>query len=295
MGFHRRRACLLVGAIAGLSGIVNLGQVSAAAQSAPSENPGRGMVWADLIPGRPEHRCLGGFEIRGKADHVLGCTHGPDPAPSGIDPRVAMDVGDLASDAAALPAPAPGPGTNNDGIACAGDGTSGYRVEAIYAIAGPTSSHPDRYSQVAPLIRSSFAPFVEWQYRTSGENGAEAHLPFVTAADSTGCSLIVRHEALTSTADDSFSNTIAELQARGYNRADRRYMVWMDANILCGIGQVYRDSQPGQANTNKRVLHGVRTGRRRLLGVWRGPRAHAQPRRGAARCAPRHRQLLLLG
>lgn len=217
-----------------------------AAPATPPENRARGLVWDGLVAGRQENHCLGGFEIRGRANDVLGCTHGPDPAPVGVDVRAPVATATLAGTAAALPAPAPGPGTNGNGIACTGDGTSGYRVEAIYATAGGT----DRYASVAPMIQASYAPFVEWQYGTSAaETGGEVHVPFVTTAG-TACSLVVRHEVLSATADDSFSNTISELKARGYNRTDRRYMVWMDSNILCGIGQVYRDSQSGQANAN---------------------------------------------
>lgn len=219
-----------------------------AAQATPPTDRARGLVFDGLAPGRAENRCLGLYEIRGRADEVLGCTHGPDPAPAGVDVRVPVETGTLAATAAALPMPAPGPGTNGDGIACTGDGTSGYRVEAIYATAGGT----DRYASIAPLIRSSYAPFVEWQYRTSAaETGGEVHVPFVTAPDSTtGCSVIVRHEVLSTTADDSFSNTMTELRARGYTRTDRRYMVWMDSNVLCGIGQLYSDSRAGQDNAN---------------------------------------------
>jgi hypothetical protein len=219
----------------------------AGAQATPPTDRARGMVWDGLAPGRAENRCLGGFDIRGRANDVLGCTHGPDPAPANVDVRVAVGTETLAGTAAALPAPAPGPGTNGNGIACTGDGTTGYRVEAIYATAGT-----DRYATVAPLIQTSYAPYVEWQYRMSAaETGGEVHVPFVTVPDGAGsCTLVVRKEVLSSTADDNFSNTISELKARGYNRADRRYMVWMDANVLCGIGQIYRDSQPGQTNAN---------------------------------------------
>jgi hypothetical protein len=238
--------------MAGLVMVGALPSAAGAAQPTPRDDPARGMVWAGLAPGRSEHRCdRGGFEIRGRAGEVLGCTHGPDPAPPAVDPRVAVGAGSLAANAAALPAPTPGPGTNADGIACAGDGTSGYRIEAIYAVAGPTGSPPDRYDQVAPIIRSSYAPFVEWQTRMSAaETGGEAHVPFVTMRNATGCTLVVRHEVLSSSGADSFANTISELKARGYNRADRRYIVWMDATVLCGIGQLYLDDQPGQANAN---------------------------------------------
>ncbi len=235
-------AALAAAALAGVT------PPAGAGQGTPPDNPGRGLVWDGLAPGRAEHRCLGLFEIRGRADEVLGCTHGPDPAPAGVDVRVPVEAGTLAGTAAALPMPAPGPGTNGDGIACTGDGTSGYRVEAIYATAGGT----DRYGEIAPLIQTSYAPFVEWQYRMSAvETGGEVHVPFVTAASSTsGCSVIVRHEALSTTADDSFSNTMTELKARGYTRADRRYMVWMDSNVLCGVGSLFGDSRAGQDNPN---------------------------------------------
>ncbi len=234
-------AALAAAALAGIT------PGAGAAQATAPQDRARGMVWDGLVPGRAENRCLGLFEIRGRADEVLGCTHGPDPAPPGVDVRVPVETGTLAGTAAALPAPSPGPGTNGNGIACTGDGTTGYRVEAIYATAGGT----DRYAEISPLIQTSYAPFIEWQYRTSAaETGGEVHVPFVTAADAGGCSVVVRREVLSSTADDSFSNTMTELRARGYTRADRRYMVWMDSNVLCGIGQVYRDSQSGQANAN---------------------------------------------
>jgi hypothetical protein len=218
----------------------------AGAQATPPTDRARGMVWDGLAPGRAENRCLGGYEIRGRANDVLGCTHGPDPAPANVDVRVPVATETLAGTAAAPPAP--GPGTNGNGIACTGDGTTGYRVEAIFATAGGT----DRYASIAPLIQTSYAPFVEWQYRMSAaETGGEVHVPFVTVPDGAGsCTLVVRKEVLSSTADDNFSNTMTELKARGYNRADRRYMVWMDANVLCGIGQIYRDSQSGQTNAN---------------------------------------------
>jgi hypothetical protein len=250
------------------AGLAGFTPGTATAQVGPPEDRARGLVWDGLAPGRAENRCAGLFEVRGRANDVLGCTHGPDPAPANVDVRVPVATDTLAGTAAALPAPAPGPGTNGNGIACTGDGTSGYRVEAIYAVAGGT----DRYAQVAPLIQTSYAPFVEWQYRISAaETGGEVHVPFVTAPDASGCAVVVRHEVLSSTADDSFSNTISELKARGYTRADRRYMVWMDGNVLCGIGQLYRDSQPGQTNAN----NGSYTAFARAdVGCWGYAEAH---------------------
>ena len=180
-----RPARLLLGAVVLAAGIAGATPGPVSAQGSPPEDRARGLVWDGLVPGRADNRCRGLFEIRGRADEVLGCTHGPDPAPEGVDVRAPVATDTLAGVAAALPAPAPGPGTNGNGIACTGDGTTGYRVEAIYAVAGGT----DRYDQIAPLIQSSYAPYVEWQYRMSAaETGGEVHVPFVTTPDAVNTS-----------------------------------------------------------------------------------------------------------
>src|SRR5690349_8995949 len=79
----------------------------AGAQVTPPNDRARGLIWDGLAPGRAENRCQGGFEIRGRADEVLGCTHGPDPAPANVDVRTPVSTATLKGNAAALPAPAP--------------------------------------------------------------------------------------------------------------------------------------------------------------------------------------------
>jgi hypothetical protein len=73
------------------------------------------------------------------------------------------------------------------------------------------------------------------------------HVRFVTDA---GCRLLVAIVHMSSTADDSSVNTYRELQARGYNRSDRKYLVWMDSNVLCGEAFTYADDRPTQDNKN---------------------------------------------
>jgi hypothetical protein len=50
--------------------------------------------------------------------------------------------------------------------------------------------------------------------------------------------------------DDTFGNTINALKALGYGSTARKYMVFVDANVYCGIGNILNDDQPGQANAN---------------------------------------------
>src|SRR5438067_1385052 len=79
------------------------------------------------------------------------CTHGPDPAPAGIDVRKGRSVAQLRH-AAGLSAPdgtarsTPGtitPTTDGSGaIVCDGDGVTGKRVQVLYVVA---AGHDDRY------------------------------------------------------------------------------------------------------------------------------------------------------
>src|SRR5215217_8100595 len=73
-----RRSLWKIIAAAALAGVTPPG--AGAAQAFPPTDRARGLVWDGLAPGRVENRCDGAYEIRGRADEVLGCTHGPDAA-----------------------------------------------------------------------------------------------------------------------------------------------------------------------------------------------------------------------
>jgi hypothetical protein len=123
-------------------------------------------------------------------------------------------------------------------------------VQAIYAV---PADRTDRSATVIPTIRSTYAPRVDWQFNTSAaETGGEAHVTLVTEPDAagTGCQLAVAVVHLTAAGDDSFSSTVAELKAQGFNRPERKYLVWTDATVLCGVGSLYSDSKPGLTNLN---------------------------------------------
>ena len=263
---RRRRSGVvaLTGLLAALAGgvgpIVLPAGLPAAAASADhrlaemaSPSRFRGLVYDGLSLGRTGSACTGAFEAKSRTGASLGCSHGPDPAPPGTDVRQGRSDGQVATDlrTGADEAPAAAPAAASVGsVGCIGDGTAGSRVQAIYAV---PADRTDRSATVIPTIRSTYAPRVDWQFNTSAaETGGEAHVTFVTEPDAagTGCRLAVAVAHLTAAGDDSFSSTVAELKAQGFNRPDRKYLVWTDAAVLCGVGSLYTDAKPGVTNLN---------------------------------------------
>ena len=111
-------------------------------------------------------------------------------------------------------------------------------MQVIYARA---SNVADRYPQLAGSFVQWSAAADEVVRASAAETGGTRHFRFVTDAI---CSLDVDRVTLSTTGDDNFDNTVAELVAQGYDRPDRKYLVYVDANVYCGIGEIYYDDSP---------------------------------------------------
>jgi Calx-beta domain-containing protein len=181
-------------------------------------------------------------------DGRLACTHGPDPAPPGVDPSIARPLL-VPGQAGGLifpdpPGDAPTTAAGTPGISCYGDGQSGNRVQAVYAV---PADRNNRYDQMVASIRQWAADTDAVVNASAGKTGGTRHVRFVTDA---ACNLVVEQVRLTAAGDDTFNNTMAEMAAAGYNRPNRKYLVWMDSTVLCGIASYYVDDRPTADNFN---------------------------------------------
>lgn len=174
------------------------------------------------------------------------CSHGEDPPPHGkqinrsvkpVATAPAAELGAVASDGTQL---TPGAAT----FTCDGDGTTGFRTQLLYVRA---SDKADRFATYK-------ASFLQWAwdadqiYRTSAQDtGGLRRIRFVH--DST-CAPTVVNVTLSASGDDNLGNTITQLEQAGYNRTDRKYMIFMDATVLCGVGTMVADDRPGAENWN---------------------------------------------
>jgi hypothetical protein len=77
------------------------------------------------------------------------------------------------------------------------------------------------------------------------------HVRFVTTGTpDTGCTAKVVQVVVAKGATADFDSTIAAVRAAGYDADTRKYLMWVDATVYCGIAEVYSDSRPTADNFN---------------------------------------------
>jgi hypothetical protein len=203
-------------------------------------NAARGVVLLGLERARPAGPCKAGFELR-LPNGRIGCTHGPDPAPAGRDVREPVSLDEIVAMSTGDPG---GAGTGSDGIACVGDGVDGNRVQAVYAY---PAGGADNFDEVAPYIRQWAALTDRIVNESAAKTGGIRHVRYVTDV---ACQLDVAKVALSEQGVASLSGTAADLAAQGFDRPDRKYLVWADAYVYCGIATVEPDDRADQHNAN---------------------------------------------
>jgi hypothetical protein len=219
--------------------------------SVPADQPDKGLVHAGLRPAKKGSPCVGEFEIVG----TNRCSHGPDEVPAGLavktrtasiapaapEPKLPAQSAPLADKNAVALADTKA-ATNAAGVVCDGDGVTGKRVQVLYARATGTAS---RFAQYEASFRS-WAAAVDVIYDASAqETGGHRHLRYVTTAD---CQVDVREVEVPAGSLNDFGQSITALQKLGYNRTDRKYMIFAESNVYCGIGTFAGDDQPAAKN-----------------------------------------------
>jgi ribosomal protein L24E len=191
--------------------------------------------------GGPGERCGAITELNVPGGR-WACTHGADPHPrQGRFPGGNIPAGLLLPDPNLAPKTA---AATNPYARCFGDGSSGARFQAIYARA---ADRPDDYAASVARIRQGAAEADAVFMASAAQAGGIRHVRWQHDA---GCQPTVDHVVLSARGDDSLTNTITELTALGYSDPNRKYVVWMDANALCGISSYYEDDRPGTDNFN---------------------------------------------
>ncbi|MFC5641041.1 RICIN domain-containing protein [Kitasatospora cinereorecta] len=244
----------------------------------PDSDPSKGMVYSGLTVAAGGDRCVGVFKV----SEAGLCTHGPDSPPKGVDihkntePAVAAAdkapvlqgsdtqepaAADLVKDvpvvvdaqsgtalappspatAGAAQAPAEAAAAAGSTVVCDGDGSTGNRVQVMY-VHGPGQ---DRFAQYLPSFQK-WAADTDVIYNASAqETGGVRHVRYVTQPD---CTVSVLNVEVPAAALQEFGAMNDALAKQGYQRKDRKYMVFADAQVYCGIGTFAGDERPTQNN-----------------------------------------------
>lgn len=150
-----------------------------------------------------------------------GCVHGSDPPDTFSDPFAATPIPDDLLTASPS--------------VCVGTGSDGPRVQVLYARASDRAS---RFSAFVGTFRQIALDANYALQQSAGETGGKRTIRFLHDA---GCVIDVREAVMTATGDDDFASTIRDLKSLGYNRTDRRYLVFVDNRTdigNCGVGHV---------------------------------------------------------
>lgn len=146
---------------------------------------------------------------------------------------------------------------------CDGDGTSGKRVQIMYVRA---TDRPARYSEYLESIRAWSAEMDEIFDISAQATRGRRRIRFVTDDK---CQVDVLTVVVPAAADDTLRATIKALRTIGYNSADRKYVMFVDANVYCGIATAINDSSASPENRNNRQAGFARVD----SGCWNGANA----------------------
>ena len=58
------------------------------------------------------------------------------------------------------------------------------------------------------------------------------------------CNLVLERVQLCTSGDDTFGAMTTELRSLGFDRTDRKYLVWVDSNVYCGIAGIWATTSP---------------------------------------------------
>lgn len=231
-GSRRRGAAMVV--LLGLAA----GVLASATSAGAAPEAGRG---SPLSPEAAAAACPG--DLVPVAAVVDGappmCTHGPDPA---LTPATAAAEG----------GPTPEAST---GIQCYDNGTSGNRVQLLYAY-GSTN----RINTFRPWIEDRAAAIDAIYDQSAQQTGGRRFVRWLTDAN---CNLSITAVSVPATTLllGNFAVTgglVTALQNRGFDRQDRKYLVWVDtgtsttiSNGTCsGVGTMYIDAKPNPGSSS---------------------------------------------
>lgn len=179
----------------------------------------------DLVPTSATHVCKGLYAVLDPSGDVLGCTHGED-----VEQETAP--GSTTS----------GNSTTATSVPCQGNGNNGMRVQALYAY---QAGKANRVRLVARTLRNVMAQMDAAVDANARPAGAPRRVRWLTTRK---CAITLTPVAVSADAMKSFPTFVTELRAKGFSNPRRKYLVWNDARVMCGIAAASTDDRATAGN-----------------------------------------------
>ena len=238
----------MIGALSGLTAATWPGTYASGSATAPAA---RSKIH---IPTAAD--CPQGYIAGEHPGDPVACTH-PDDPPPGVDVHAPVATAVLAARrgaslgavAAANAAGVPSASalTAGSNLVCDGDGVSGNRVQAMYVV---ESGQPNRYAAMLASFKLWAAGVDDVFNRSAALTGGVRNLRFVTEGTAPQCTADVENVTVPAGSLANLTTEMAAVQALGYTDPHRKYLMWTDANVYCGIATLYVDPRPTQDNFN---------------------------------------------
>lgn len=152
--------------------------------------------------------------------------------------------GDQEADVAASAVPAgvsalPGLATHAP-RSCVGTGSDGNRVQVLYVV---EADDPDRYDAVLPMLQNELANVDDTFVVSAAKTGGARRVRWVFTSGAT-CEPEITKVVVPAGSLVDFSSSVVALKNAGFTNARRKYLVFADTAVLCGVGHIYRDDKP---------------------------------------------------
>ena len=132
-------------------------------------------------------------------------------------------------------------------------------------------ARPRRFTDVLPILRNAVADVDDVFAVSAQQTGGERRVRWVHDAD---CLPVIKEVTVPDgSLGASFMGTVDAVKALGYDKANRKYLMFTDADELCGIASVYDDAEP-HPQRQQRPLPVVRPGGQRCWSTRTSVPAH---------------------
>ena len=141
--------------------------------------------------------------------------------------------------------------TSHVAPACSGTGSDGNRVQVLYVV---EADDPNRFTGVLPILRDEVANVDDTFAVSAAKDGGGLRVRWVF--DPATCQPVITPVTVRAGELASFATMITAVQRMGYTRTDRKYLMFADAAVLCGVGHLILDDRPtGNASDGGNALY----------------------------------------